>query len=175
MYAQIENPHNSSRGPGRFTVLVAEDNADDEVLTLRALARCSVPIKIKVVHDGQEALDSILGNGSESETEWPQLILLDVKLPKLNGLEVVKALKADPLARAIPVVCLTSSDEAVDLDNAYRLGVNGFVRKPTDYHEYLKVVAATANWWLQFNRLPPAQDLMGSSSFLPLAARALLS
>ena len=134
---------------------MVEDNPDDEALTLRGLQRCPIQMEIHVTRDGAEALDFLTGDlGVRSLAQAPRLVLLDLKLPKLGGLEVLAAIRSNPLLATMPVVCMTSSDELSDTTRSYGLGANSFVRKPIEYEAYLSTVAKTAEYWLTINFWP---------------------
>ena len=131
-------------------ILLVEDNPDDEALTRRALQRNNVKNELIVARDGQEALDYLLGGG-----RLPHLILLDLKLPKIDGLEVLRRLRADERTRLLPVVILTSSNEERDLVSSYRLGANSYVRKPVDFNEFSEAARQLGLYWLLLNEPPP--------------------
>lgn len=134
-----------------------EDNADDEELTIRTLQKNHLKNKIVVVRDGVEALDYLFGTGEYTDrdlTVSPVLIMLDIKLPKLNGLEVLKRIKSEPQTKFIPVVILTSSDEEKDLVESYELGANSYVRKPVDFVEFQNSVRQLALYWVLLNESP---------------------
>ena len=138
-------------------VLLVEDNADDEELTIRTLQKNHLKNKIIVVRDGVEALDYLFGTGEYKDRDLsvsPVLIMLDIKLPKLNGLEVLKKIKSDPRTKYIPVVVLTSSDEEKDLVESYQLGANSYVRKPVDFAEFQNSVRQLALYWVLLNESP---------------------
>jgi two-component system response regulator len=134
----------------RRSILLVEDNPDDEALTLRAFRKHFLDGDVSVVRDGVEALAVLLGSAP-----LPSVVLLDLKLPKLDGLEVLRRLRAEPRTRHLPVVVLTSSEEDRDLVESYRLGANSYVRKPVDYVEFLDAVGALGLYWLALNKLPP--------------------
>lgn len=139
-------------------LLLVEDNPDDEALTLRALEPGNRISKIIVAHDGVEALDYLFGTGAFEGLDTrarPQVILLDLKLPKINGLEVLARIRADPRTRLLPVVILTSSIEAQDLIQAYSLGANSYIRKPVDFTQFKKAVQQLKLYWLALNEQPP--------------------
>ncbi|MFQ5779696.1 MAG: response regulator [Nitrospiria bacterium] len=139
-------------------ILLVEDNPDDEALTLRALRRHKVKNKVVVVRDGVEALDYLFGSGPDAGgnvNRLPEVILLDIKLPKVDGLEVLRQLRADERTRLLPVVILTSSNEEQDLLKSYTLGANSFVRKPVDFTEFLEAVRHLGLYWLVLNEPPP--------------------
>jgi two-component system, response regulator len=131
------------------TILLVEDNADDETLTLRALRQSDVPNIIRVARDGAAALDYLRG-----DNPLPDLVLLDLKLPKLNGLEVLEQIRKDERTKSLPIVILTSSDEERDIDGAYDLGANSYVRKPVDFREFVDAVRQLGVYWLSMNRVP---------------------
>ncbi|CAN5533152.1 response regulator [soil metagenome] len=131
------------------TILLVEDNADDEQLTLRAMRQSDVPNLIRVARDGAEALDRILNSDP-----LPDLVLLDLKLPKLSGLEVLERLRKDERTKSLPVVILTSSDEERDILQSYDLGANSYVRKPVDFTEFIDAVRQLGVYWLTMNRVP---------------------
>ena len=132
-------------------VLLVEDNADDEALTVRALRKLDPTCVVDVARDGQQAVDYL----SAEDVARPDLILLDLKLPKLNGIEVLRIARANDTMNAVPTVMLTSSDEPSDLMGSYEAGASGFVRKPVGYEEYVDVVRALGRFWLQVNLRPP--------------------
>jgi two-component system response regulator len=132
------------------TVLLVEDNPDDEALTLNAFDNGPVPHLMVVVRDGAEALDYLFGNGRDAAAV-PSLILLDLKLPKISGLEVLERVRADPRTRLVPVVVLSSSDEPDDMFNSYRLGANSYVRKSIDFDQFARGMHMLAEYWLQLN------------------------
>ena len=132
-------------------ILLVEDNADDEALTRRALQKNNVKNELMVAHDGQEALDLLFSGG-----RLPQLVLLDLKLPKIDGLEVLRRLRADERTKLLPVVILTSSTEERDLVDGYSLGANSYVRKPVDFTEFTEAARQLGLYWLLLNEAPPA-------------------
>ena len=138
-------------------ILLVEDNADDEALTRRALQKNNVKNELMVAHDGQEALDVLFSGG-----RLPQLVLLDLKLPKIDGLEVLRRLRADERTKLLPVVILTSSTEERDLVNGYSLGANSYVRKPVDFTEFTEAARQLGLYWLLLNEAPPAPQRMRS-------------
>lgn len=139
-------------------ILLLEDNADDEALTLRALNKHKIANKIEVVRDGAEALDFLFATGAHAgrdARELPQVILLDLKLPKVDGLEVLRRIRSDPRTRMQPVVILTSSREEQDMIQAYSLGVNSYVRKPVDFNQFVEAIGQLGLYWLVLNEAPP--------------------
>lgn len=139
-------------------ILLIEDNPDDEALTLRALEKNNIKNDVVVVHDGAEALDYLFATGSYAGrdlTIMPQLTLLDLKLPKVDGLEVLRRLRADELTRLLPVVILTSSNEEQDRINGYGLGANSYVRKPIDFGQFIDAVRQLGLYWLILNEPAP--------------------
>jgi two-component system response regulator len=140
------------------TILLVEDNADDEELTLRALARNNIGNQVVVVRDGQEAVDWLEGTGPHADrdpTDTPALILLDLKLPKIDGFEVLRRLRADPRTALVPVVILTSSKEDRDRASGYRGGANSYVQKPVDFTAFVDAVRQLGLYWLMLNEPPP--------------------
>jgi two-component system response regulator len=142
---------------GERAILLVEDNPDDEALTLRALSRNNIANEVIVARDGVEALDYLFGTGKYDGRDvghQPQLILLDLKLPKIDGLEVLKRLRADTRTRHVPVVVLTSSMEQRDIVACYDDGANSYIRKPVDFDEFLKAVNQLGMYWLLMNVVP---------------------
>ena len=140
------------------TILLVEDNKDDEELTLRALARNNIGNHVVVVRDGQEATDWLEGVGSHAgrnPADVPALILLDLKLPNVDGLEVLRRLRANPVTQFVPVVILTSSREDRDLIKGYRGGANSYVQKPVDFTQFVDAVRQLGIYWLMLNEPPP--------------------
>lgn len=131
------------------TILLVEDNADDEQLTLRAMRLSDVPNIIRVARDGAEALDYLFGEGAK---RLPDLVLLDLKLPKVSGLEVLNKIRSSDLTKTLPIVVLTSSDEERDIVESYNLGANSYVRKPVDFDEFIDAVRQLGLYWLSMNR-----------------------
>lgn len=139
-------------------ILLVEDDPDDEALTLRALARSRLPNEVVVVRDGAEALDYLfaLGKYKNRDVEHqPALVLLDLKLPKVDGFEVMRQIRSDPVTRLIPVVMLTSSREQGDLLDGYGTGANGYVVKPVDFDEFVRAVQELGDYWIRRNETPP--------------------
>ena len=136
-------------------ILLVEDNPDDEILTLRALKKANVANRIEVVRDGAEALDFVFGAGNyagRDTSDMPQLILLDLKLPKVSGLQVLERIRSDERTKRIPVVILTSSTEEIDIKSGYDLHVNSFVSKPVNFQEFSDVVQRLGLYWLLVNQ-----------------------
>lgn len=136
-------------------VLLVEDNPDDELLTIRAFQKNKIRNEIIVVRDGQEALDFLFCNNRFADRDKrciPQVVLLDIKLPKLNGLEVLKAIRTNPETALIPVVVLTSSREERDVFESYKLGANSYIRKPVDFHQFTECVRELGLYWLILNQ-----------------------
>jgi len=138
-------------------ILLVEDNPNDEELALHALKKNNLANPIKVVRDGAEALEYIFGTGAYAGRDLnpaPKVILLDLKLPKVDGLEVLKRVKSDKRTRSIPVVILTSSRQERDIVESYRLGVNSFITKPVDFEQFTKAVGQLGLYWLLLNQPP---------------------
>jgi two-component system, response regulator len=145
--------------PDVFQILLVEDNPSDAELTLHALQKSKLANKIQLVRDGEEALDFLFCRGAFSSRTFdraPRMILLDLKLPKVDGLEVLEKVKSDPRTRAIPIIVLTSSKEERDLVSSYKLGVNSYIQKPVNFAEFQKVVEQLGMYWLLINHQPPA-------------------
>ena len=138
-------------------ILLVEDNRQDAEMTIRALKKCSILNKLYWAKDGVEALEFIRGEGSyqsRDQEKLPKLILLDLKMPRLDGLDVLRALKADPKTRGIPIVAMTSSNQERDVTESYRLGVNGYVTKPVQFASFMEAVANIGMFWLFVNQTP---------------------
>jgi CheY-like chemotaxis protein len=144
---------------GRKTILLVEDNANDEYLTLRALKKYNVANDVVVAHDGVEALDYLFCTGpyeNRDIRETPLVVLLDLKLPKVDGLEVLRRVRGDERTRLLPVVILTSSNEERDVINGYKLGTNSYVQKPVDFAAFMDAVGQLGLYWLMLNQpVPP--------------------
>lgn len=139
-------------------ILLVEDNPDDEALTLRALRKNNISNEVIVAHDGVEALDFLFGTGSFEGRDLnhaPELILLDLKLPKIDGLEVLQRIRTHDLTRLLPVVVLTTSVEEQDRLKSYDLGANSYVRKPVDFQQFIQAVGQLGLYWLILNERPP--------------------
>jgi len=141
-------------------ILLVEDNPDDEALTLRAFKKNNIKNGVVVARDGAEALDYLFGTGRHAGrdiTDLPQVMLLDLKLPKVDGLEVLRRVRADARTRLLPIVILTSSREEQDLMTGYRLGCNSYVRKPVNFDEFVEAARQLGLYWLVLNEAPPKQ------------------
>lgn len=139
-------------------ILLVEDNPDDEALTLRALKKNNILNEVVVARDGVEALNYLFGSGMYTGRDisvMPQFILLDLKLPKVDGLEVLRRLRADNRTKLLPVVILTSSNEEQDLINGYDLGANSYIRKPVDFTQFMEAVRQLGLYWLVLNESLP--------------------
>jgi two-component system response regulator len=140
-------------------ILLVEDNPDDEALTLRALKKNNIRNEVVVAHDGAEAIEYLFGTGrfaGRDTTIMPQVILLDLKLPKMDGFEVLRKMRADPATKLLPVVILTSSNEEVDRINGYNLGANSYIRKPVEFNDFIEAVRQLGLYWLVLNQTAPA-------------------
>jgi two-component system response regulator len=143
--------------PKSKIILLIEDNPDDIALTLRAFKKCSRPHEIAVIQDGREALEYLFctdNYASREKTAMPNVVLLDLKLKTMNGLEVLKRMRADARTKFIPVVILTSSKEKEDIDGCYGFGANSYVCKPVDFHEFVNAVRHLEPYWLGLNVMP---------------------
>ncbi len=139
-------------------ILLVEDNPDDEELTLRALKKNNIVNDVAVVRDGAEALDYLFCAGryaSRNSSDLPQIVLLDLNLPKMGGLEVLRRIRENEKTRLLPVVILTSSKEEQDLIQGYSLGANSYVRKPVDFNQFVDAVRQLGLYWLVLNEAPP--------------------
>ncbi len=134
-------------------ILLVEDNPDDEELTLRALRHHKMAENVVVAHDGVEALDFLFSRGCV-QNALPQVVLLDLNLPRVNGHEVLKAVRADERTRSLPVVVLTSSNEDIDIQISYESGANSYIRKPVDYRQFVDAVEKISDYWLKLNQGP---------------------
>lgn len=139
-------------------ILLVEDNPDDEMLTLRALKKNNIKNEVVVAHDGAEAIDYLFGTGSfagRDTTNMPQVILLDLKLPKIDGFEVLRRIRAEERTRRLPVVILTSSNEEQDRIRGYDRGANSYVRKPVEFGSFIEAVRQLGLYWLILNQIAP--------------------
>ncbi len=135
-------------------ILLVEDNPDDEVLTLRGLRHGNIINEVIVAHDGQEALDYLFGTGGRPPLV-PTVVLLDLKLPKVDGLEVLRRIRTDERTKILPVVILTSSMHDQDVVEGYKLGCNSYVRKPVDFDQFIEAARQLQLYWLVLNEIPP--------------------
>jgi CheY-like chemotaxis protein len=141
-------------------ILLVEDNEDDIELVLRTLRKNHIANKVVVARDGQEALDYIFGKQQTNNNDkleisnYPYMILLDLKLPKVNGLEVVKVLKSNEKTKLIPVIMMTSSTEEVDMIESYKLGVNSYINKPVNFMDFARMISELGHYWLLLNKRP---------------------
>ena len=144
--------------PAEKIILLVEDNPDDEALTMRALKQSKLANEIIITRDGNEALEFMFGTGKfegRDVSHTPAVVLLDLKLPKLSGLEVLERLRADPRTKLVPVVVLTSSSEDEDMLRSYQLGANSYVRKPVVFGKFADAVSQLGLYWVLLNQLPP--------------------
>ncbi|HPR05693.1 MAG TPA: response regulator [Denitromonas sp.] len=140
--------------PTERPILLVEDNPDDEALTLRAFSKNKIPNPVVVARDGVEALDYLFGTGShegKKSNPVPAVILLDLKLPRIDGLEVLRRIRANEATALLPVVVLTTSKEQQDITEAYRLGANSYIRKPVDFERFIQAVGQLGVYWLSLN------------------------
>jgi CheY-like chemotaxis protein len=144
------------------SILLVEDNPSDVELTRRALAKGSLTLRLIVAEDGQEALDYLLGTGSHQGRDAckvPSLVLLDIKLPRVDGLTVLERVRSDPRTRRVPIVIMTSSNEHRDVSRGYDLGANGYIRKPVNFDRFAEVMEQLGLYWLVVNEPPPEVQL----------------
>ena len=132
-------------------ILLVEDDPDHELLTIRALKRSNIANDVRVARDGEEAINILFAEGAI----MPQVVLLDLKLPKVEGLEVLRRIRESPITRMLPVVVLTSSDEERDLVRSYQLGVNSYIRKPVNFNDFAEATRQLGMYWLVLNACPP--------------------
>jgi CheY-like chemotaxis protein len=140
-------------------ILLVEDNPDDVELALYALRKNNLANCIRVARDGEEALDFIFCRGAFSDRTFenpPRVVLLDLKLPKVDGLEVLRAMKGDPRTKAVPVVVMTSSKQQRDMIDGYHLGVNSYIQKPVDFKQFQDIIKELGFYWLVINQFPPS-------------------
>jgi two-component system response regulator len=140
-------------------ILLVEDNPDDELLTLRAFRKNNISNEVVVARDGVEALDYLFATGAyagRDTADTPQVVLLDLKLPRLSGLEVLKKMRSEPLTKLLPVIILTTSSEESDVLSGYELGANSYIRKPVDFTQFLESVRQLGLYWLVLNQAPPS-------------------
>jgi len=145
----------------RKTILLVEDDRDDEELTLRALRRSNIRNEVIVAHDGAEALELLFGEGKFVEHEadlLPAVVLLDLKLPKVSGIEVLRRIRGDARTRRLPVVVLTSSRHERDRDEVYDLGANSYICKPVDFEKFSEAIGQLGMYWVLLNELPPVHE-----------------
>ena len=141
------------------TILLVEDNPDDEALTLRALKRNNILNEVVVARDGAEALDYLFAQGAyrgRDASDLPEVVLLDLKLPKIDGLDVLRRIRGETLTRRLAVVILTSSNEERDIISGYDLGANSYIRKPVDFNQFMEAVRQLGIYWLVLNVSPPS-------------------
>ncbi len=136
------------------SILLVEDNPNDELLTLRALKKNNILNDVVVARDGEEALNSLFGSAGKPPMDSPAVVLLDLKLPKIDGLEVLRQIRANDRTKFLPVVVLTSSKEESDLINGYKGGANSYVRKPINFEEFAEAVKSIGVYWLLLNEIP---------------------
>jgi two-component system response regulator len=141
------------------SILLVEDNPNDEMLTIRALKKNNILNEIIVARDGKQALDYLFAEGEHEGRDLeinPEVILLDLKLPKIDGLQVLKRIKSDKRTKLLPVVVLTTSNEDQDLLSSYELGANSYIRKPVDFDQFIKAIGQLGLYWLVLNEPPPS-------------------
>lgn len=137
-------------------IFLVEDDPDHELLTIRALRKSHIANEVRVARDGEEAIAMLFGTGEEALPRVPQVVLLDLKLPKVDGLEVLRRIREDERTRMLPVVILTSSDEESDIVRSYKLGVNSYIRKPVNFSDFAEATQQLGMYWLVLNECPPS-------------------
>ena len=137
-----------------FAILLVEDNKDDEELIILAFREAHIQNKIDIVRDGAEALDYLFQRKQYKEIELPQLVFLDLKLPKVNGLEILKQIRSNPRTKYLPVVIFTSSIDEQDLIDSYKLGINSYIQKPVGFEKFSKAVSCLGLYWVVMNQYP---------------------
>jgi two-component system response regulator len=145
----------------RKTILLVEDDRDDEELTLRALRRSNIRNEVIVARDGEQALEVLFGEGKYLDREidlLPAVVLLDLKLPKVSGIEVLRRIRSEPRTRRLPVVVLTSSRQERDRDEVYDLGANSYICKPVDFEKFSEAIGHLGMYWVLLNELPPLHE-----------------
>jgi two-component system response regulator len=142
-------------------ILLVEDNPDDVTFTLRAFRKNNITNEVVVATNGQEALDILLPGDEDAPAFQPALVLLDVKLPKVGGIEVLRRIRSDPRTESVPVIMLTTSNEETDIVNSYRLGANSFVRKPVVFGDFLHAASVLGVYWLAINEPVPQRHPRG--------------
>jgi CheY-like chemotaxis protein len=150
--------------PEEVEILLVDDNPSDVELTVRALRRQKLANSIHIAQDGEQALDFVFCRGTYAARSFanpPKVIFLDLKMPKVDGIEVLRAIREDPRTKAIPVAILTSSKEQRDIVEGYRLGVNAYVQKPVDFEAFRSVIEQVGNFWLVLNQPPPSSAFNG--------------
>ena len=140
---------------GTRLILLVEDDPDHELLTIRALKQSHIANDVRVARDGEEAIEMLFGKGERALPSRPQVILLDLKLPKVDGLEVLRRIREDARTNMLPVVVLTSSDEESDIVRSYKLGVNSYIRKPVNFSDFATATQQLGMYWLVLNECPP--------------------
>ncbi len=141
---------------GSRLIFLVEDDPDHELLTIRALRKSHIANDVRVARDGEEALAMLFSEGEDALPALPQVILLDLKLPKVDGLEVLRRIREDERTRMLPVVVLTSSDEESDIVRSYKLGVNSYIRKPVNFSDFSEATLQLGMYWLVLNECPPS-------------------
>ena len=142
----------------KCSILLAEDNEDDIVITKRAIEKGRIKNNLYVVHDGKEALDFLQRNGKYKNAPRPGFVLLDLKMPKLDGFNVLKEIKKDSGLRSIPIIILTTSERDEDISQAYALGCNSYIVKPVDFSKFISAVIEIKQYWLELTEIPIASD-----------------
>lgn len=143
-----------SKSISQYSVLLVEDNPDDVLITRRAISKSHIMSRLCIVNDGEEALRFFRKEGEYENTSTPSLVLLDLKMPKLNGFEVLKEIKKDENLKIIPIIVLTSSGRSEDVEQAYKLGCNSYIIKPIEFEDFLKTMEEIKHYWFEITKTP---------------------
>jgi CheY-like chemotaxis protein len=146
-----------SKGSTKYQILLVEDNQDDVLITKRAINKCKIINNLFVVNNGEEALKYFRKEGEYRDTFTPSLVLLDLKMPKLDGFEVLKEVKGDKKLKIIPIIVLTSSGRGEDIEKAYKLGCNSYITKPVKFEDFIKIIGEVDHYWFEISKTPVNQ------------------
>jgi len=150
----MDTPYQYAQDPGRYPILMAEDNPDDVLITKRAWKKGLIKNRLYIVNNGEEALEFLYKQGAHVNAPTPSLMLLDLNMPRVDGFEVLKTIKQDPRLKKMPVIVLTTSNREKDIQLAYDLGCNSYIVKPVNYDNFLKAVVDIQRYWIILNEIP---------------------